>query len=902
MLNKNINFILVPDSNARRRVLTTLVQSGNSVGVMVGTWTELLVQVTNDYQIVMPDNDWADDLRSVIAGMSGAFWAKSFLVEPDETSKIIESHIKELLAATLFSKVQKTSDSKPSNLRVSKILADLEQVIGQLGDNIPSDLFIVGNVISKVDNPSRRIRIYHEESYPKLSIWQSNFIDVMNSNIDSEEIDHFRKILIQESTRNSAIESTSLGHIQRNLYKTGRSVELDHSIQYLGVRDYLEEIEVVAGIIQNKINNDPSLTFSDFGILIPQADNYVHALNSISSMAGIPMSGLPHVTYLRDVARETILNFLECQNKPAPAMAIAELLTSSMMPWSEQAGIDLAQQLMDGRYELSLPTSSSDIDKQALSLIFEIYDSPAQLVSALEKLKEVILASAASLYQIDRANESIDLLIQSISNSEQLKLGELSALIKPAQIKEEYTGDFYKEGVSIFIETQELWRGCKHLLILGFNSKHYPSQAGFSPVFSDDDVEHLKDNGIQLQSRKNTNLLYLNRFLRQLSTCSDSCTFLIPRLKADSSRLYPSESLVYMHSLLKGFDEPEAMILDLDLKGDLLKTHSVFIRNDLPKQYSWKPKCEDLDLNIDLLTVSNRGREGLRPLSPSRMEDLMVSPLAWLLSWLDLEPKGWKPDEPNVLILGSLAHGVFEDLFQPKKVLPTQEYISEQVEGLLNLQLQKIAPFMLLPKWDIERHKLVDDITISAKTWLTILIGLDARIVDNEIWLKGEYAGVPIHGQADSILQLSNGQLIIVDHKKAGVSNRKPRMEKGYDCQVSLYREMLKMGLPKPHDDLNKDNVEVLYYLMNGQRAISEKGTSSNKSIPGWITVDNDVSINAMELIKKRIAQIRKGSIHLNKDTDEQFYNKTAGFKPYALDKSPLISLFMIEDTSEVQE
>jgi len=472
-------------------------------------------------------------------------------------------------------------------------------------------------------------------------------------------------------------------------------------------------------------------------------------------------------------------------------------------------------------------------------------------------------------------------------------------LIKPEQIKEDFTGEYYKEGVSLFLDSQECWRDCKHLLVLGFNNRHYPSQTGFSPVFSDDDIEDLKGIGIQLKSRKDDNVNYLNRFIRQLRTCSDSCTFLIPRLKADSSKLYPSESLVYMHSLLNVVGEPDALILDLDRDLDLFNADSIAIQDSLPQIQSWQPQRKDLELNVDLLSKSKSAE--LRPLSPSRMEDLMVSPLAWLLSWIDIEPKGWKPDEPNVLILGSLAHGVFEDLFQPNKDLPTPKEISEQVEELLSQQLKKIAPFMLSAKWDIERHKLADDIINSAHAWLSILIGLDARIIDNEIWLKGEYSGVPIHGQADSILQLKNGQLIIVDHKKAGVSNRKPRMEKGYDCQVSLYREMLKNGLPEPYQNLNTDNVEVLYYLMNGQRAISEDGVSNNKSIPGWITIDNDVSVNAMELISQRIKQIRAGHIELNKDTDESFFKKKAGFTPYALDKSPLIPLFMHEDHGEAE-
>ena len=41
------------------------------------------------------------------------------------------------------------------------------------------------------------------------------------------------------------------------------------------------------------------------------------------------------------------------------------------------------------------------------------------------------------------------------------------------------------------------------------------------------------------------------------------------------------------------------------------------------------------------------------------------------------------------------------------------------------------------------------------------------------------------------------------------------------------------------------------------------------------------------------IAQLEKGIITLNSVEDEEWFEKTAGVKPYALDNSPLIRLFM---------
>ena len=101
----------------------------------------------------------------------------------------------------------------------------------------------------------------------------------------------------------------------------------------------------------------------------------------------------------------------------------------------------------------------------------------------------------------------------------------------------------------------------------------------------------------------------------------------------------------------------------------------------------WKPVISDLNFGLDLLGL--HGGEEIRPLSPSRIGDLMVSPLAWLLAWMDMEPKEWAPEEPGVIILGSLAHGVFENLFLPDQPLPSETAIRSQVPSLLDQEIRQ---------------------------------------------------------------------------------------------------------------------------------------------------------------------------------------------------------------------
>jgi RecB family exonuclease len=352
-----------------------------------------------------------------------------------------------------------------------------------------------------------------------------------------------------------------------------------------------------------------------------------------------------------------------------------------------------------------------------------------------------------------------------------------------------------------------------------------------------------------------------------------------------------------MHALLYGYQETEDLILDLDSATDRKLARSLKTNPGKQITLQWSPGLEDIDFGTDLLKLADSNK--VRKLSPSRLDQLMVSPLAWFLAWINIEPKEWAPEEPGPLILGSLAHGVYENLFKAATPTPTADAITTNVPELLEQELKRYAPYMLAQKWAIERHKLVDDITRSAIEWGDTLSRLGASIVGNEIWLKGEYSGIAIHGQADCIFKLPNGQLVVVDYKKASHGPREKQMSKGYDSQVSLYREMLKSGLPEPHQDLDASNTEVLYYMMNSRKIISEKPLHGSANVPGWITIHADVAVNAMQLIKERVAQIRQGKVMLNQTSDEDFFTSEACLKPYALDRSPLIRLFMKPDAGD---
>ena len=164
------------------------------------------------------------------------------------------------------------------------------------------------------------------------------------------------------------------------------------------------------------------------------------------------------------------------------------------------------------------------------------------------------------------------------------------------------------------------------------------------------------------------------------------------------------------------------------------------------------------------------------------------------------------------------------------------------------------------------------------------------------------FEDISILGQADSIIKLKNDQVLVVDYKRSSSGSRRPRMEKSYDSQAYLYIEMLKSGASIDIEgiDIQKciktNKPGIVYYMLNDQTALTDYSDKTSNSIPTWNYILDDVSTNAIDLIRIRLKEIKSGKILLNKSTDEMFFDKKAGIKPYALEDSPLISLFTRED------
>jgi hypothetical protein len=444
----------------------------------------------------------------------------------------------------------------------------------------------------------------------------------------------------------------------------------------------------------------------------------------------------------------------------------------------------------------------------------------------------------------------------------------------------------------------------RRLIVLGFAQGRYPASLPANPVFAAEDLAAIRDSvGLPVTLPAEELGRRRARFRRQLAAVTEAVMFTVPRRTPVGEVLNASESLVFMHQLYAGPEAAEGLVLELDAAEQRRQVRHLALAAPAAPQPSRAIVMEDLEFGRDLLALRRDAEGKPKPESPSSLETLMVSGLAWLLRALEAEPLAWAPESANPLVLGTVAHKVFENLFQPGAALPTPEEIPRRVEALLDEVLKRLAPFLRGSPWSVERRHFAALTTKAALAWRDTLAQLGAEVLASEAWLKGEWSGIAVHGQTDLILGLPGDRLLVVDYKRSSSRKRLTQMQKGFDSQASLYRAMIASGGPKDPRKAalaarlrGAQQTGVVYYLLNDQVALSDTVLAGAAAVPGWRVVEGDIAGEALTRIGQRIAEVRSGKLALNRAGDQEFFEKKAGLTPYALQKSPLIELFSLPD------
>ena len=794
-------------------------------------------------------------------------WADSIANAPIETVSAIIAALEDLVSATSDLGVPSV-DNLPDS-RAKRHLSALVGLWRKSGDGLPDGLAPVRHMLNL---PHGRFL----DSVPVVEGSLDPLAPAIMQALYGRLKDEFGSVSASQSTR-AASAGTRLHALQGGLIEPQLDVGVsDDSLEFFGVRDPAAAADLCAARARAMI--DAGVEARDIAVLTAGDPRQ---LARAFAVQGVPFSGLPADRPRRDVIGETAFHLALAKRPPTPAMVLASLALSPLMPWPAQTGRDLSESLMGGDFRGGVLTDTTEHK--------ELWDDIRASASSMAQLRLLLDRICDSLAQCDQVRARLPGL-----------LGEgtpdWETILRGIQIMPPTDGepDRNLEGVSLWSAYESPWRPCRHLLVTDFIDGFYPIRPRPNPLFLDSEIAALREaTGLALHGRAEGLARGLSLFDQQIRAVSASIAFVVPSRDLSGGRVQPSAGLSLVARAISGVEDASDLIVDLSRiqPEDWPVAHHHL--PPLPEASELPEALHFADEDLLALRCDDDGKP--KPQSPSRLETLLVSPLAWLLGEIGAEEMSWSAEELDVMTKGTIAHDVFEHVFLKDQPVPDTDVLSAVVPEAYDRALTRHAGYLRRSSWEMERNGLRREIMAAAIGWREHLLALEATVVGNEIWLAGRAHGVNLHGKADAILELPNGELLIVDHKKSGTAGRRRRMEAGWDLQAGLYRDMI--AQPHRRDDDGMDGligrkIAVAYHLMNDDGLL----TSGLPQIEGSLAREMGDAVNegALEKLAERLAELGAGRVVLNTSADEAFFKKQAGFTPYALtDGSALVIAFI---------
>lgn len=690
----------------------------------------------------------------------------------------------------------------------------------------------------------------------------------------------------------------SYGALQEHLGTAAAPMGRDGRVTCHGLRDPAEEARFAAALAQRMIDDGRASDPREIGILAPDDPVTLRALRDSCDALGLPLAGAPGAAGTRDLAGEALSLALVLLSGPAPRTALASLFVSPLMPWPRETGRAMAREVMErgwSRIAAGLTGPGRDL-VDALRPA----QSPAQLFARLGVL-------VAALQPSDLAPRVASLRAVTQETIDWPLLHKLATPRPgPAEGPERFV-----EGVSLFGEGTVPWRPVRQLIVLGMTGPHWPRSPGSDPFFTEAEIARVREaTGLALRGRRERLARGLELFRRQLCAGTEGLTLLAPARSMLGDRLSPSIGLSLIAHML-GAKAPSDLIEDVRAMPSARWPVAARARpRDPGAGVPVLPADGVLRLarglgtpdkpGLNLLTVRSAGEGPMPPQSPSRLETLIVSPLAWLLEELDARDRTWAPESLDVMTLGTLVHQVLEDAFPEGVAPPDDATLAAAIPDHLEAALRKHARWLSGPSWATERASLRRELEVVAANWARFLSDTGAEVLHNEVALAGDHGGLLLHGKADCLLRLPDGRILVVDHKRSSAPGRRDRMAKGWDLQVALYRAMLQRPSEEsPLTRLVRDGVRIVtaYHMTRDATVLADH---EGAGIARVEAAAGDVSEHALSHLAQAVAEVAAGTVRLNRAGDARAFEKSRGIKAYALEGNPLVTAFTLpEEESE---
>lgn len=877
LMPNNFCLILVPDASAGRRVRSIIAKRELGLRVKVVTWLELLDEVRLSYLLPPLDDDWSDTIKQAISEMGKGHWQRSFEVDPNGTTSAVAGALDEAIRGG-------TKDNWGNPLlsdRTNATLSDLRHLWEHVEFTFPPELKLIKLVQETPERATSHFSIHWINGWPLLDRFQSEFLYLLNER-GTEPDEALMGILSEASSIPELSEVPPAPQKLARLCFTGSKGELatTDDIGFLNARDPLQEVECTAGMIQTLTKQ--GVLPEDIGVLLPDSFYYHQAFTKALTTIGQPAAGLTTKITQRDLGGEIVRSLILLARGPVPKMALASLVSSPLTPWPTEIATQLGSSVIAGRFNLKPPYGMSEEGQKFLSVIRRLRDGKASIVDGIE----IFAQNIDDLSQVSRLRSLAKLISEQTAGNDTPDYDRLFELVGHVTITADLPSTFPQNGIRVFHENQEPWTKVKHLIVLGFNGGRYPELPGTSPVLHDLEKQAINEHlGWGLPTSNAILSTRRERFQRQIASASETIKFLASARAIDGSPAQLSETATFMAGLL-------GLELD-DLFTPVAKDDKWLPRAGTAKPKAPRsPESRDLNFERDLLSLKVNKDGEPRPESPSSLETLLVSPLAWFLRRFNAAPDPWDVDTLDARLQGNIAHKTFEILFPENADLFDRDNIEEAVDAALMEAIRREAPLLTTAQWKIERNSLRSTLLRAASQWRDVLEALDANIVGAEVPLEGQFNGAPIKGYSDAVIQLPDGTLIVVDFKKSSSGKRRDQMGLGYDCQVRLYEKMISEKIGDISLEAKAAKPGIVYFTMNDQHVLSDQNTGLATNTPGLIVVSGDVSVNALKEITDRMLMLRKGIVEMNQQDDKERLEKEKALPGFALEVSPLVMMF----------
>ncbi len=876
-----MDFILVPDALFASEARYALAQN-NTVGTRVGSFQVLLETLAELWVLPIPADTWADSLQEKALTMQQAFWAQSIKADERATVQALTASLQIMLDHRLLGKpLAKLAQPDTRQQRYYNDLVQLQHEIEvlPLAQQIAEDWFDASSGAEL-----EPLHLYPLFDTSTLLPWQQGIIQCLqDKGWLAPQASKYSDILPTPQTSNDAIRAFG-----QRLFNTADSLqsEQSESLQWLTCRDAAQEAEATAAMLQQAIKN--GIQAQSLAVVVPKSTTHSQWLEHYLGLAGIQASNLRPSADVFDWQTALIQNLLSHLAQPSVRMAMQSVLINPLMPWSQVFGYVLAD-----KYNSSGALSSNNEEMQAmLEALQGINDQPVVITSAGQCIQWLQQVTGLLSYKgvIGLGNRRMNELLQHVQRLFSLYADQAFAQQLQSVLKQLTVGTLtlqserqrYLNAVQVIEEGEALPTRVEQLYVLGFNAGHYQYTAADTGALTRYEWEALAaqiNESICLPSLQAEQQRWQREFVALLN-CAQQITFMRSLADAEGSLLEASDTLLDMALCYQAADQVKTAALECSLfssKRVATAEHTEMKTVDIAVP-------DKLEMQDTLLGLYNNSDGSPRHESPSSLDSMMLSPLAWLLGRLRIESAVWDAASLQPSIAGTIAHQVFEDY----AALQNQPWNETSVKILFENAVQKHADFLNGAAFSMAKQDLGNSV-------IKALVALDEwrrqegwSIDQVEVPLEGNAMfGITVKGKADAVLRKGD-DILILDYKKSSHKERLQRLDKGYELQTALYRDMYKKTFGQPQGVLSSG-----YYTLNDQVLLADLALQSSQHMQVKSAANslNEQSVESETQVANVLQQLRNGTLALNSSDDIKTW-QGRGISVYALSENRLVQRF----------